>query len=466
MNDQYLEKCKVTHQVAEYISGTLDRSLPDDVILKAKCHLLDTLAAIISGSKLKAGKAAAKFILSMSGPEQASVIGTDIISSTVYAAFANAMAAHGDETDDSHLGGMFHPGCAIVPAALSVAETEKKSGLDLLKAIVLGYDIGARFNMALGFDRPHAGTHSTHSLGALYGSAAAAGALVGLSVEQSIYLLSYATQQASGVPYWNRDTDHIEKAFDFAGMGARNGIYAALMVKSGFTGVIDPLINKPSFLSAFAYSPKPEALTLGLGERFEILKASIKKWCVGSPIQAALDGVMAIIKDHDFKVDEIGSIKIHMPDDRLHIVDNREMPDICLQHLVAVGLIDKGLNFNTCHDKERMNDPQVLELRKKMAAVPSLELTIAKPARQAILEITLADGKFLRHHTKAVKGIPDNPMNQGEITEKSLDLMVPVLGREQSIRLVDAVWSIDTMESSRDLRPLILLPGKIYVDCA
>jgi len=461
MNAQNLEKCKVTRQVAEYIFGALDHYLPDEVIQKAKCHLLDTLAAVVSGSRLKAGKVAANFVLSMNGPEQASVIGTDIVSSTVYAAFANAMAAHGDETDDSHLGGMFHPGCAIVPAALSIAEAEEKSGLDLLKAIVLGYDIGARFNMALGFDKAMAGTHSTHSLGTLYGSAAAAGALMGLSVEQSIYLLSYATQQASGVPYWNRDTDHVEKAFDFAGMGARNGVYAALLVRSGFTGVSDPLINEPSYLSAFAFSPEPEQLYLELGQRFEILNATIKKWCVGSPIQAALDAVMAIVHKHNLEVDEIRSVKIHMPDDRLHIVNNREMPDVCLQHLVAVGLIDRGLNFKNCHDEARMKNPRVLELRKKITAVPSAELSIAKPARQAILEITGTDGKLLRHHTKAVKGIPDNPMNQGEITEKCLDLMAPVLGMEQSVRLVDAVWSIDTMGSAREMRPLILVPGKI-----
>lgn len=457
MNQAVTEKCPVTNRVADYIANALERPLPNEVVQKTKCHLLDTIAAIISGARLKAGRLAAEFVGDLGGRPEATVIGTPIVSSAVQAAFANAMAAHADETDDSHLGGLFHPGCAIVPAALAISESNNRSGTHLVRAIALGYDIGARFNKVIGVKTPRAASHSTHSLGTVFGAAAAAGALLNLSTQQAIFLLSYATQQASGVPYWNRDSDHVEKAFDFAGMGARNGIYAALMVRAGFTGVSDPLLGNPSYLTAFAKSPRPEEFTSGLGERFEIMDASIKKWCVGSPIQAALDALMVMVNTHGLHVDELESMTVRMPDDRLPIVDNREMPDICLQHLLAIGLIDRDLTFDSCHDKARMNDPEVLDLRRKIKAVPDPMLTEAKPARQAILEATKKNGETLRHRTYAVLGTPDNPMSQEEISKKCLDLMVPVLGRPKAEELMDVLWEIESLDSLASLRELLLV---------
>src|SRR5580704_4857394 len=141
----------VTIALANYISGALDRELPPPVVAKTKMHVLDTIAAMVSGSRLKAGVAAAKYVDGLGGKPQAMVVGTPLMTSTVNAALANGMAAHGDETDDSHLKARFHPGCGIVPAALATAETAGRSGNDLLRAVALGYDIGARSIYALGF---------------------------------------------------------------------------------------------------------------------------------------------------------------------------------------------------------------------------------------------------------------------------------------------------------------------------
>jgi 2-methylcitrate dehydratase PrpD len=257
--------------------------------------------------------------------------------------------------------------------------------------------------------------------------------------------LSYTVQQASGIPYWERDSEHVEKAFDFGGMGARNGVAAAVMVGAGLTGVQDPLEGKLNYLSAFAENSDADVLTAGLGARFEIMEASIKKWCVGSPIQAALDAAMTLL-NQGLNIAEIEKIDLIMPDDRLTIVDNRDMPDVCLQHMVAVTLIDCGASFETSHDKERMCDPAVLALREKMTVIPSHELTIARPARQAILEIGTKSGATLRHHTKVVYGTPGNPMSPEDVQTKSLELMTPILGSKVSNALADAVWSLEEIK--------------------
>ncbi|MFN3605888.1 MAG: MmgE/PrpD family protein [Cypionkella sp.] len=447
--------CTATTAIAEYIAGALDAPLCESVTAKTKAHLLDTLAAIVSGTHLAGGMAGTRLARRLAGPSEALAIGAGMLVGAPQAALANAMAAHADETDDSHAAGRFHPGCAIVPAALAMAETHGRSGENLLRAIALGYDIGARAVMGLGVSGAYTSRFSTHTIGGNFGATAAAAALAGLGATGAGHALSYAVQQTSGVPYWRRDKDHVEKAFDFGGMGARNGVLAAIMVQEGWTAVDGVMTGDPSFLSAFAEAPMPDALTDGLGVRYEIMRASIKKWCVGSPIQAALDSLLALMEQHALGPSDVAQLVATMPDDRLHIVDDRDMPDVCLQHLLALMLLDGTVGFAAAHDRARMADPAVLALRKRIFTKPSNALTHAKPPRQAIIEITTPDGRILTHHTRAVLGTPENPMDWAQVASKAADLMAPILGDDLAQKLILAVQNIDRLADVRDLRPLL-----------
>jgi 2-methylcitrate dehydratase PrpD len=441
-------------RLSDYIAGARQQNLPPQVVTKTKQHILDTLAAIISGSRLRAGELAAGYVGRIGGAQEASVLGTNLIVPAASAALANGMAGHGDETDDSHLGGRFHPGCGIVPAALAIAEKLDRGGRDVINAVALGYDIGARTTMAL-YPDGRGGRHSTHSLAPAFGAAAAAAALHKFDAQHVRYVLSYAVQQASGVPYWNRDSEHVEKAFDFGGMAARNGVSAAGMVAAGFSGVEDPFSGRDNFFAAFGQNPDPGRLAAELGTRFEIMQASIKKWCVGSPNQAVLDAVTALMGTHNIGADDAKSITITMPSDRIHIVDNGAMPDVCVQHLASLALLDGGVTFASCHDHDRMHDSSILAVRSRIRMIPSDELTAAVPARQAIVEIETKDGRKLRHHAKAVRGTPDNPMTGAEIDAKARDLIEPIVGPRRAEALVTAVGKLEEVRSVRELRPLL-----------
>jgi 2-methylcitrate dehydratase PrpD len=221
--------------LADYVATALDRELPPDVVARTKLHVLDTLAAMVSGSRLKPGDLAARYVDSLGGRPQAMVIGTDIVTSTVNAALANAMAAHADETDDTNPVGPVHLGCGAVSAALATAEFTGRTGTDLLRAVTLAYDIGARMVAALGVGEGSR-RHSPSCLTTTFVAAAAAAAMLRLDPRQVRHAFSYAAQQASGIGFWTRDREHVEKAFDFAGMGARNGVTAATMVAMGVFG--------------------------------------------------------------------------------------------------------------------------------------------------------------------------------------------------------------------------------------
>src|SRR3970282_1730159 len=178
------------------------------------------------------------------------------------------MLAPADETDALEPVTKAHPGSAVVPAALAMAERQGRSGIELLSAVTLGYDLCCRFLLALGPDLVRATHRSAEGLSATFGSAAAAASLARLDEKGMRYALSYAAQQVSGLWSWTRDGEHVEKAFDFAGMGARNGVTAALMVQTGFTGVADVLDGEHNLLEAFSTDPKPEEMGAGRGCRF------------------------------------------------------------------------------------------------------------------------------------------------------------------------------------------------------
>ena len=443
----------VMDTLSAYIAQALKKPPPPAVVEKTKHHLLDTVAAMVSGSRLLPGRKAISYVKSLGGTREACVIGSSIITSALHAALANGMSAHADETDDSHAASLTHPGCGVVPAALAMAEREGRNGQALIRSIALGYDVCARLTLSLDPYHFREAGHSTHSFGPTFGAAAAAGALAGLKQPQVRHLLSYAAQQASGVSCWMRDPEHIEKAFDFGGMPARNGVAAATMVAHGMSGVEDVFSGERSFF--VAYGGKPDVLARGLGETFEIMNASIKRWSVGSPIQAPLDSLLLLKQEARFGIEEIERVEVRVAHQGANTVDNRDMPDICMQHMCAVMLVDGTVSFKSSHDVKRMRDPRIVALREKVGLSGDDELSRAMPSRQGIVEITLRDGRRLRHHTRAVRGTPDNPMTRAEVDAKSYDLMAPVLGHARARRLCDAIWTLDKMHDARKLRALL-----------
>jgi len=251
-----------------------------------------------------------------------------------------------------------------------------------------------------------------------------------------------------------RDAEHVEKAFDFGGMPARNGVTAATMVAAGFTGVDDVFSGERNFFEAYAPRPDPEQLTEQLGKRFEIMGTNIKKWSVGSPAQSALDALEALIAIERFGPDEIEAIEVHLPSRSARTVDNSSMPDVNVQHLMAMLLIDGTLSFATIHDAARMQDSAILALRRKITLVPSEELAHAVPPRQAIVAIKAHDGLCLSRRTVAVRGTADNPMTPSEVEAKASELIAGVLGARRAEAIVRAMRNIETVADITALRRL------------
>lgn len=442
-------------QLANYIAGASAMPLPEAVVEKTKHHILDTLAAMVSGSRLLPGQRAIAFAKSIGGTKEATVIGSRFRTNAINAALTNGMLGHADETDDSHAPSLTHPGCGVVPAALAMAERNHASGEQMLRAVALGYDVGCRLTLSLNAYEFREDGHSTHSFGPMFGAAAAASALAGLNSDQVRHALSYTAQQASGVSCWMRDEEHIEKAFDFGGMPARNGTAAACMVAHGFTAVEDVFSGERNFFVAYGRAPNPGELVRELGTTFEIMNTNIKRWSVGSPIQAPLDGLLDLIRTHGIRARDVEKLVVRVAHQMANTVNNRNLPDICLQHLCAVMLLDGIVTFESSHDVGRMQDPAVLALRNRIELYGDDALAKAMPSRQGIVEMTLSDGRNLRNHVTAVRGTAQNPMTRAEVDEKSFHLMAPILGKARARKLCDAVWDLEKVEDLGLLSPLL-----------
>jgi 2-methylcitrate dehydratase PrpD len=442
--------------LSNYMGAAAGKPLPDNVVEKTKQMILDTLAAMISGAELPPGKFAIQFARAYGGNKVSCVAASDVVVGPIEAALANGMLAHSDETDDTHPPSQSHPGCATVPAALAMGEKFGIDGTRFVRSVALGYDVGTRVTATLGRLTYMSETHrSTHGICATFAASAAAACAANLTAQQMRWLLSYASQMASGIAAWQRDTDHIEKAFDFAGMGAKNGVTAALLVQAGGTGVEDAFSGADNFFQAFVPKNAPEMVIEKLGERYEIMRTNVKKWTVGSPIQAPLDCLDLMFKKEKFTADDVKQVVVRVATNEAAIVDNREIPDICLQHMVAVMLIDKTASFKSAHDVARMKDATVLKHRAKVQLVRDAEFEKLMPARVALVELTLNNGKKLTERVGTVKGTAENPMTREEIIAKARDLITPVLGAGTTQKLIDRVFAIESVKNIRELRPLI-----------
>jgi 2-methylcitrate dehydratase PrpD len=445
----------VTGRLARYMAGARDQDLAPHVAQEAKHRILDTLAAMVSGSHLQAGEMAIRFARAQGGTAEATVLTTDIRTSAVNAALANGMFAHADETDDFEPVTKAHPGSHVVPAALAMAEREGRSGAELLAAVTLGYDVCCRFLLALGPDLVRGSHRSAEGTSSTMGAAAAAASLAGLDEKGMRYALSYAAQQVSGIWSWVRDAGHVEKAFDFSGMGARNGVTAAIMAQMGFTGVWDVLDGEHNALIALSTEPRPEEMVAGLGSRFFVTETAIKPFSVGYPIQAPLDAFLTLLREHKLSVDKVERIVVRLPEDGARIVNDRSMPDVNCQHIIALALVEGAVSFEDSHSYERMADPKVLAAKERVQLIADPGLMDPAAPRSGRVEVTLRNGQTISHFTRHPPGTKENPLNTERVNEKARLLITPVLGAERTEVVIRRVNALEKLNEVRELRPLL-----------
>ena len=449
-------KIDLTGIVSEYIASEKAGQIPQHVLARAKLHILDAFGAMVSGSLLKPGRLVVEFVRQQGGAPEATVIASNVRTNMVHAALANGTLAHADETDDTHFPTQTHPSSVTVPTALAIGERLHCSGKDFIIAVVLGYDVLCR--VCRTFDRKAMQERCLNpgSICAGFGAAATACRLLKLPENQIRYALAFAGSQASGLTTWRQDPEHIDKALCHSGIPARDGITAALWAQSGMTATGDIFAGPDNFLRPFAQPSNTAELTRELGSRYEIMETGIKIYPGGQPMQATLTGYFRLVQENRLTGENIRKITVRLPESQSRTINDRHMPDINCQYLLSVAMLDGKVDFHSAHDFERMQNPQVLELKKRVEIIADPELTRKHPAiRSAIVEITTSDGRLLTTLVDRLPGAPYNPLSAQEVEEKFMSLSAPVLGEGRAKSVARTCLELENLSDIGNLTALL-----------
>jgi 2-methylcitrate dehydratase PrpD len=458
-----LEGPSPTVLLAKYIFESQTAPIPEGIRELSKRHILDTLASIVACSRLKPAQLARDFALFNSGTSGTTrLLGTNLKATLLDAIFANAMTAHGAEINDFCPSALVQPGPAIVSTVMGFAENFTTSGEQLLRAVIVGYEIACRFPKALGIRNLGDFGLSSHGVGPTFGSAAAAASLLKIPQNRIGEMFGYCVQQASGSYEWLRDTEHLEKAFLFGGMPARNGAYAALLIHQGFTGVSDPFDGSPGWLESCTFlgadsDMDKQKLIHKLGEEFELPLVGYKRYPVGGPLQAGVEGLLSLIKT--VNREDIVKVIIKMPGGRVNSFSIAEMPALNLRYLAAVILEDGELTFKIAISDERMKTDSIKKKMEMVTLIHDRSQEREPRVESAIVEVTLRNGEKRQIFIEHVRGFPANPMNREDVHTKAMDLLTSVLGTGQSKTLTEMVWNLEKVKDVRLLIPL-MVPSK------
>ena len=461
------DSAPVTTALAQYITGAADRPLPHDVLEKTKQHFFDTMVAMLSGATLKPGRLAVEYARTRGGQGQATLAGTTERTNPELASLANGMCAHADETDDVNDLGRIHPGAAVVPAALAMAETDDRGGKDLLSAIAVGYDVGVCVNIGAWetFPLMNRDVHASHGVGETFGAMAAAASLAQLSDRETAYALSYAAQQVSGIATFYRDQHHIGKAFATAAMEAHAGVRAVELVRAGFTDIEDVFDDSPNAYDAFGINSDPQRLLRALGSTHHVMTTDIKRFPIGGPIQASAEALETLINAHGLTVDDVNRVEAHVPSQHSWIVDNRSMPDISLQYILSVLLVDGTITFDNSHDYARHNRPEMRQIMEKIQLIPEAELNIpqsddatTRRTRRAYVVVHTHDGRSLTERVDSCLGSSSRPMTWDQLATKAHSVLGSVMAIGHIDELIALSKSFESA-STRDLRPFLAAPS-------
>jgi 2-methylcitrate dehydratase PrpD len=449
----------VTAQFARYAASIRHQDLPAEVETRARFLILDLVGNIIRGrhdAESSAPLMAAARTMGLAHGTHA-VLGEASRWSPMGAALLNGAFAHSLDFDDTHAAGTLHPGAPVIPAALAAAELTGASGKDVIAAIVAGYEVTNRLAVALpGGDHYDRGYHPTATCG-VFGGAAAAARVMGLSAAQIEDAFGIALSQSAGSLQFLKNGAWT-KRFQ-VGWAAMAGLSAALLAREGFRGAGEALEGKAGFLRAYAPNPVPERAVRNLGTEFELMETAVKPYPSCRYGHANVDAALALRAEHGLKAEEITSVTMGLPNKGMLLVGAplayKQNPQNVVDgqfsgpFVVACALAHGHFGWDSY---PKMNAPELRALMPKIECVEDPEVQAEFPAYMSGKLTVRARGQVFTKMVVVPKGEPANFLTEAELRAKFHGLADAVLGTAQATQLADAVVGL---AGSADVNALI-----------
>jgi aconitate decarboxylase len=457
-----------TRRIAQFVSDLTYDAIPQEVRDRIKLLILDAIGCGLYGARLPWCAILQDTLGRLDDTRTTSVWGTGLALSSPHATLVNGTQIQGFELDDVHRQAVLHVGAVTLPALIAIAESHAAplSGRDFLTAAVAGYEIGPRVGLCMGQEHIGQGWHSGATVGVFSAAAGAARALA-LDAERTVHALGIAGTQAAGL--MAAQYGSMVKRMH-AGRSSQSGLYGALLAQQGFTGIID-IFETPygGFCTTFSRSNDRfnlDALSAGLGERFETMRIALKFYSCVASNHTSLDAIRAIRERRPFNLDELDRIVIHGSQVTVDHVGWPYRPEgltsaqLNLPFCVATLLIE-GDVFVDQFNPEAVDDRARMELARKVEVVhdPAITALGAKFRHKVCLDVHLRDGTVVSETRAAARGGEDDFASAADIVAKFKKLAREAMSEDRQNALVDLVLNIEKVPDLRRLPELLRRPA-------
>ena len=458
----------LTDYVAGFVTGAKPADIPKDVAHLGKRSVLDGIGLALAGAASQTGDVTRKYLKALGFVAEggSTVIGSDMVIPARFAAFANGIAIHADDYDDTQLavakdrvyGLLTHPTAPALPPALALAERDRRSGLDMMLAYQVGVEVECKVAEAIMPRHYQTGFHSTATCGSI-GAAAAAAKMLGLDREATRRSLAIGATQAGGL---RENFGTMTKPFH-AGRAAENGVIAAEIAAAGLTASPTGLEADRGFFRAAGGGYDAAAIEGKLGNpwTFHSPGVSIKPHPSGSLTHPGMAVMMELIRKNDIKPERVKRVAVgtnhNMPNALIHHQPKNELQaKFSMEFCMAILLLERKGGLEQFTD-EVVNRPDVQAMIAKVNFGVHPEAEAAGFDKMTtIIEIEMDDGRVIKGQADFGKGSPANPMSDDELSEKFRQCASwGGLDKARIDEVLKIVWKIEELRDVNDLTKLL-----------
>jgi len=436
----------VTRRLAHWIVTSGPDETTPALRKEAVRTLLNWVGCAVGGSHSEAVNMTLSALLPFSGPGQASVFGRKERLDVMNAALANGMSSHVFDFDDTHLRTIIHPAGPVAAALVALAEYKPISGREFLYALTVGIETECRIGNAVYPNHYDAGWHITGTTG-VFGAAAAAGRVLGLSEQQMLWAIGLAAVQPVGL---KEMFGTMTKAFH-PGRAAQNGLTAAFLASKNFNSSEQALEGKAGWANTLSTKRNYAEITDNLGKTWEAALNTYKPFPCGIVMHPSIDACIQLRNEHSLKPAQIERIELRVHPLALEL-NGKKTPQsgaeakYSVYHGAAVAIIF-GMAGEKQFSDRVVGDSATIMVRDHVTAVADSSLK----EEQAHATVLLKDGRRLEKFIENAIGSVKNPMTDAMLEAKFLDLADGVLPQGKAKRLMDLCWKVETLPNAGNI---------------
>lgn len=461
----------LTRYVGEFIVGARLEEVPLSVQRLGKRSILDGIGLALAGQAAESGRIVREYLAYLGCGGPCTVMGTGLRVAPRFAAFANGVAIHADDYDDTQLavakdrvyGLLTHPTAPVLPAVLALAERDDRSGADLLRAYLVGVEVETKVSEAISPRHYQHGFHSTATVGTI-GAGAGAACLLGYDLDATLRSLGIAASQAAGL---RENFGTMTKPFH-AGRAAESGLVAAELAGFGWTAATTILEAPRGFFQAAGGGYDPGLIEGKLGNpwTFDYPGVSIKPHPSGSLTHPGMGLMLELIRRHDIRPDQVRRVRVgtnrNMPNALIHHRPRTELQaKFSMEFCMAILLLERKAGLAQFTD-EVVNRPDVQAMIEKVEFGVHPEAEAAGYDRMTtIIEIDLQDGRTVSGRADFGKGSPQHPMSDEELVAKFLECALwGGMPASTANEVAERVLALEREPSVRQLTALLVRPER------